>query len=68
MEHYKLNYNTRVGVEFGMESIDEEFIVVRLHPDNDWQIELSTWVARDLIKRLKKAANLLDPPKSKRRG
>ncbi len=68
MEHFRLGYNARVGIETGVETSDEIVVTLKQHRDNDWQIEMSPWVTRDLIKRLKKMADLIDPPKPRRRG
>lgn len=66
MDQHRVTYKARVGAEFGVSLYREKRVTVRLDEENDWEIVASPTLARELARRLKKAADLLDPPKKRR--
>lgn len=65
---FRVGYLARIGAELPLDRFDEERVTIQLRPKDTWLLEMSPWVARDLAKRLKKAADLLDPPKPRKKA
>lgn len=66
LKRFRFGYNTRVGAEFGIERYQHLAVTVAQNDDSEWLVVLSPDVARNLAKQLKKAADMLDPPKPRK--
>jgi hypothetical protein len=64
-DRFNVGYGARVSAEFGLDKWDSAYVTVRTEGNNTWQLQMTADRARDLSRQLKRAADLIDPPKKR---
>jgi len=67
MRRHEFDSSTRVSAESELSNYPSKRVVVRKNLNAEWELSLEPDMARRLARRLKAAADYLDPPKRRTR-